>query len=192
MAVIMGTSAADTLNGGGDADSIDGGGGEDIASYAGSAAVSVTLGGTVSGGDAAGDTLTGIEHLIGSGQADTLTGDGNANHLKGEGGNDSLAGGTGFDYASYEGSAAAVSVVLGGAGCRFGRGRRQRRMAGTGDTSCEGGRGAASSIRGSYTWVGAMGSASRAATPDRLRAPDRCQVYGKDCVQKVNYELSES
>lgn len=60
------------------ADILDGGEGLDTASYAGPAAgVNVNLAeGTVSGGDAEGDTLVSIENLIGSAQDDRLLGDG--------------------------------------------------------------------------------------------------------------------
>ena len=58
-----GGAGADTIIGGAGGDTIDGGIGSDTASYALSAAgVTVNLGaGTASGGDAAGDTLSGIE-----------------------------------------------------------------------------------------------------------------------------------
>jgi len=60
--------------------------------------VSVDLAtGYVSGGDAAGDTLSSIEQVVGSGSADTLTGDANANTLWGQAGDDVLAGGGGGD-----------------------------------------------------------------------------------------------
>ncbi len=103
---IIGTSQVDTLNGsGGDdtllggagGDTLDGGTGANTASYAGSAAVSVTLGGSASGGDAAGDTLTNIQNLIGSSNGDTLTGDSNVNVLDGGAGDDSLFGMGGDD-----------------------------------------------------------------------------------------------
>jgi len=103
---IVGTSQVDTLNGaGGDdtliggasGDTLDGGTGANTASYAGSAAVTVTLGGSASGGDAAGDALTNIQNLIGSSNADTLTGDGNVNVLDGGAGNDSVLGMGGDD-----------------------------------------------------------------------------------------------
>jgi len=76
-----------------------GGGGNDTANYAGSAAgVTVSLaGGTASGGDAAGDSLSDIENIIGSGQADRLTGDAGNNTLSGGGGDDLLLGGDGLD-----------------------------------------------------------------------------------------------
>ncbi|WP_395672487.1 calcium-binding protein [Inquilinus sp.] len=72
----------DFLEGGADADTLTGGSGIDTASYASSAAgVTVVLGGASSGGDAQGDTLTGIEQVMGSGFADTITGDAGANTL---------------------------------------------------------------------------------------------------------------
>jgi hypothetical protein len=49
------------------------------------------------GGDAAGDSLTKIQNVIGSIQNDTLMGDINANQLQGGDGNDSLFGGQGND-----------------------------------------------------------------------------------------------
>uniref|UniRef100_UPI003137A132 cadherin-like domain-containing protein n=1 Tax=Ferrovibrio terrae TaxID=2594003 RepID=UPI003137A132 len=140
--ILNGDDGNDTLRGGAGADVLIGGAGVDTASYAGSTApVSVNLAtGTGSGGDAQGDTLTGIENLIGTDHADTLTGDGNANTLdggyghdllQGGGGNDTLLGyddndaltggagadvldgGAGIDTASYAGSTIAVTVNLG-------------------------------------------------------------------------------
>jgi Ca2+-binding RTX toxin-like protein len=89
----------DILEGGAGADSLTGGNGIDTLSYASSAAgVSVNLAtGAVSGGDAAGDTFTGFEQLLGSGFDDTLTGNAGANTLWGMAGNDVLAGGGGAD-----------------------------------------------------------------------------------------------
>ncbi len=88
----------DFLEGGADADTLTGGAGIDTASYAGSAAgVTVVLGGASSGGDAAGDTLSGFEQVMGSGFADTLTGDAGANALWGLAGNDVLTGAGGAD-----------------------------------------------------------------------------------------------
>jgi Ca2+-binding RTX toxin-like protein len=48
-------------------------------------------------GDAAGDTYTAIENLLGSAFADTLGGDGNANVIEGGAGNDTLTGNAGND-----------------------------------------------------------------------------------------------
>ncbi|HEU0113572.1 MAG TPA: FG-GAP-like repeat-containing protein, partial [Thermomicrobiales bacterium] len=97
--VLHGNGGNDTLAGGAGGDTLIGGGGSDTASYAGSGAgVTVNLGaGTASGGDAAGDTLSEIENLIGSAQVDTLTGDGGDNVLEGGGGADTLDGGAGDD-----------------------------------------------------------------------------------------------
>ncbi|MFZ5734793.1 MAG: Ig-like domain-containing protein [Pseudomonadota bacterium] len=91
--VLIGGPGADTLNGGAH------GTVGDIVSYQNSAAaVQVNLlAGTATGGDAAGDILSGIENLTGSAFGDTLTGDGNANVLIGLGGNDTLNGGGGND-----------------------------------------------------------------------------------------------
>jgi len=97
--VLNGADGDDVLLGGGGADSLAGGDGNDTASYAGSnAAVNINLGsGTHSGGYAAGDTVSGVENLIGSSHSDTLTGDTGGNALDGGDGNDSLDGGAGDD-----------------------------------------------------------------------------------------------
>ncbi|MEZ5994357.1 MAG: calcium-binding protein [Hyphomonadaceae bacterium] len=111
---IHGGAGADTLIGGSGADALDGGSGTDTASYAGSTSVTVRLwNGTGSGGDAQGDTLTGIENLIGSANNDTLIGaDAIANVLDGGTGNDYLAGLSGND------------TLIGGAGAGHPRRRR--------------------------------------------------------------------
>ncbi|MCZ6846397.1 MAG: calcium-binding protein, partial [Alphaproteobacteria bacterium] len=95
---LTGGSGQDTLIGGAGADVLDGGtGSSDAASYESSAeAVGVDLStGTGSGGDAAGDTLTTLEDLIGSANDDTLTGDANDNIIDGGAGADILTGGDG-------------------------------------------------------------------------------------------------
>ncbi len=138
---ITGTAAANTLTGSSQRDRIDGGGGNDLlrggagadqliggagidtASYAGSLlAVTVNLAtGTATGGDAEGDSLSGIENLVGTDQIDTLTGDAGANTLdggassdilQGGAGADRLIGGFGTDTASYAASSLAVTVNL--------------------------------------------------------------------------------
>jgi len=121
---LAGGDGNDTLTGGAGADRLDGGSGMDFADYSGSAAgVNIDLNaGTGSGGDAQGDTLAGVDGLIGSDHDDTLRGfDGQGNDpsdtytnifyggagndlLDGRGGDDLLYGGTGSD------------TVLGGAG----------------------------------------------------------------------------
>jgi len=126
---LIGGAGNDTLVGGAGADSLDGGAGTaDFADYSASGS-GVTLNlttGIGSGGDAAGDSVIGIEGLFGSAFADVLTGDANANTLIGNAGNDTLQGGAGadrldggagIDLADYTNSAAAVTVNLGtGAG----------------------------------------------------------------------------
>jgi len=106
---LIGTAGANTLAGwGGDdllrggvgADTLDGGTGRDTASYFTSASgVTVDLAaGIAGGGDAQGDTLTGIENVTGSNQAnDSVVGNAGANTLAGWGGDDLLRGGAGAD-----------------------------------------------------------------------------------------------
>jgi len=103
--VITGNSGNNVLEGLGGADTLIGGAGADTASYAGSSqGVTVSLAtGLGSGGDAEGDTLSGIENLTGSGQDDTLAGNGS---------NNVLVGGLGIDTVSYAGAEAGVTVSL--------------------------------------------------------------------------------
>ena len=113
---LSGYDGNDTLVGGAGADTLDGGDGVDTASYAGSAAsVTVDLAaGTGSGGDAEGDTLTGIENLSGSNiGTDWLYGDVGNNILNGLDGNDVLYGRAGADFL-YGG--AGRDLLIGDAG----------------------------------------------------------------------------
>jgi Ca2+-binding RTX toxin-like protein len=128
-----GGNGDDMLIGGAGADTLIGGAGVDTVSYA-TSRVGVTANltsGLVQGGDAEGDALFGIENLIGSGAADSLTGDQNANELSGGAGNDVLSsedgddlliggagadmlfGGAGTDTVSYASSRSGVSIDLG-------------------------------------------------------------------------------
>lgn len=94
--ILNGGDGDDTLDGGPGADMLDGGPGSDTASYHHSAAaVLVRLhdARAVRLGDAQGDTLTNIEHLVGSDYNDILAGDGEDNVLRGGGGHDDLYGG---------------------------------------------------------------------------------------------------
>ncbi|NKE47732.1 DUF4347 domain-containing protein [Roseomonas frigidaquae] len=97
--VLLGNVGADTLEGGAGADWMNGAGGVDTADYSASTgAVQVDLStGTGTGGDAEGDTLVGIENLVGSAEGDVLTGDGEINVLSGGAGDDTLNGGAGDD-----------------------------------------------------------------------------------------------
>lgn len=121
---LLGGLGDDTLTGGLGADGLDGGAGFDFADYTGSAAaVQVDLGaGTGLGGDAAGDTLFGIDGLFGSAFDDTLLGyDGEStlpgdawtNAIYGYDGNDSIDGRAGSD-SLYGGTG--NDTLVGGAG----------------------------------------------------------------------------
>lgn len=112
--ILLGGGGDDRLIGGAGADSLQGGAGFDTADYSSSAAaVAVSLmAGTGTGGDAQGDTLTGVEHLIGSAGDDTLTGSAGDNTIVGGGGADVLIGNGGTDTVDYSGSSAAVTIDL--------------------------------------------------------------------------------
>jgi Ca2+-binding RTX toxin-like protein len=107
---LLGGEGNDTLRGGAGADLIDGGIGQDFADYSDSASwvnVNLTLqdgitaqSGGGAGNHAEGDTLVGMENIIGSNDAthgDVLTGNTANNHLIGLDGNDTLVGGSGYD-----------------------------------------------------------------------------------------------
>ncbi|OWJ59481.1 calcium-binding protein [Inquilinus limosus] len=96
--VLDGGVGNDILEGAAGADTLTGGDGIDTVSYASSpGAVTVVMGGTSTGGDAEGDTMSGIEQVMGSAFDDSITGDANANTLWGLAGNDTLTGGVGAD-----------------------------------------------------------------------------------------------
>ncbi|MFE0759278.1 calcium-binding protein [Inquilinus sp. NPDC058860] len=105
---LSGADGADTLDGGAGNDQLVGGAGADVliggegfdsALYDNAAAgVTASLADAAGNtGDAAGDTYSGIEHLVGSAFNDVLTGDAAANYLIGQGGDDTLTGGVGAD-----------------------------------------------------------------------------------------------
>ncbi|MBV6656358.1 MAG: hypothetical protein KI785_01190, partial [Devosiaceae bacterium] len=121
---LSGGALNDTLIGGEGADTLDGGSGIDTADYSASfSGVTVDLdAGTGVGGEAAGDTLTGIENLIGSAQMDTLIGDGQVNELSGGGAADNLSGGSGNDILSGDGGNDTLEGGLGGDQLRGGTG----------------------------------------------------------------------
>ncbi|MCB1417705.1 MAG: M10 family metallopeptidase C-terminal domain-containing protein, partial [Notoacmeibacter sp.] len=117
---LFGQDGFDTLIGGAGADVLNGGTGFDTVDYsASSTAVNVNLiSGSGAGGDAQGDTLTGIERIYGSNFDDVFTGSG---YFYGNGGFDTFigstgasvfVGGAGFDTVDYSASAQAVNVNL--------------------------------------------------------------------------------
>ncbi|MFN0192473.1 MAG: beta strand repeat-containing protein [Aestuariivirga sp.] len=114
---LFGLGNNDLLWGGLGADALDGGSGSDTATYAGSTAgVTIDLAAdTASGGAAAGDTLDGIENLIGSSFNDTLTGDAGANGLIGGAGADTMYGGRGDDTYFAENTGDQVLETTSGA-----------------------------------------------------------------------------
>lgn len=128
---IYGGAGNDTLDGGLGADVLDGGDGIDTASYANATAgvyASLTTG-IGETGEAAGDTLSGIENLTGSAYGDQLFGDGKDNiltggdgvdHLTGGGGADTLIGGTGSDMAHYDDETTDLVISLANAALNTG------------------------------------------------------------------------
>ncbi|MBD8663141.1 calcium-binding protein [Rhizobium sp. CFBP 8752] len=97
--VLDGKAGNDILIGGLGADTLIGGAGNDTASYAGSKTgltVSLTKP-TLNTGEAAGDTFSTVENVVGSSFADKLQGDKAANKLTGGAGNDQLSGFDGKD-----------------------------------------------------------------------------------------------
>lgn len=122
---IIGSSLADVLTGGGlndilmggaGADTITGGTGSDTAEYSSSASgvtimLDATGGATGVGGDAAGDTLSSMENLIGSDHADILYGNSQVNRLEGGAGDDIFQTGLGGSA-----STGVFEVVIGAGG----------------------------------------------------------------------------
>jgi len=159
---LFGGDGDDWLSGGAGADTLAGGAGADTADYSASAeGVRVDLAaGTGSGGDADGDSLSGIEIVVGSAGDDTLTGaDGVDGTLVGGDGADSVAGGAGDDSLSggagadrLDGGAGSDSIdagggsdsAIGGSGhdTIAGGGGSDMLDGGTGDDSLFGGTGA--------------------------------------------------
>jgi Ca2+-binding RTX toxin-like protein len=123
--LLKGGAGDDTLVGGVGKDTLDGGAGWDTVDYSGNADGGITIdlaAQTVTGGEATGDTISGIESVIGSKFNDTIRGSvGNEaitagagnDQISGSGGADWIDGGTGNgDSVNYNGSGAGVVVDL--------------------------------------------------------------------------------
>lgn len=111
---LKGDVGDDLFYGDAGADIIIGSVGNDTVNYFASSAVHVHLdNSTVSGGYAQGDTLSGIENIIGSKLDDILVGDANDNILQGGEGNDRLVGGAGADTID---GGDGNDIILGGTG----------------------------------------------------------------------------
>ncbi|MGV6847951.1 MAG: M10 family metallopeptidase C-terminal domain-containing protein [Marinibacterium sp.] len=114
----------DTIETGLGADRVYGQGGIDTVTYANATQGAVIgLDGSAGTGGAAGDTLFGVENLIGSAFGDTLTGNNKANTIQAGGGNDTILlgagadtvdGGTGTDTVSYANATGNVGIRLNG------------------------------------------------------------------------------
>lgn len=156
---MSGDAGNDVLVGGADGDTLDGGAGTDTADYSGSGAgVNVTINASGNtGGDAAGDTLAGIENLIGSSNGDTLVGDAGNNVIDGADGADTISGGAGND------------TLIGGAGIDTISG-------GTGNNSISGGteNDVIDGGSGNDTIDGGSGDNSIVAGPATIPAPQLC------------------
>lgn len=136
---IIGTTGADDFYGGDGADTLSGGlgadrffgdagadiinGGSNIGLFGGDSlefsgsAIGVTVNlalGTGVGGDADGDSYTGIEHVSGSNGDDILIGDDADNRLTSNGGSDTLDGGDGNDILTF--NTLGVTTMTGGTG----------------------------------------------------------------------------
>lgn len=121
--IIYGDAGDDFLDGGPGADVLNGGPGFNYADY-GDATAGVTanlVDPTQNTGDAAGDSYTLIQGLVGSNFDDTLIGDSNSNNIRGKDGNDfiqggggadTIDGGTGFNVASWLDQTSAATLNL--------------------------------------------------------------------------------
>ena len=93
----IGADGADQFVASGGNDTLTGGSGIDVVDYSGWASGINVAGANVSKGSGYNDTLSGIEHIIGTSQSDGFIGDGSGNVFEGRGGDDTFVGGAGSD-----------------------------------------------------------------------------------------------
>jgi Ca2+-binding RTX toxin-like protein len=131
---VIGTAKNDTITGSAAINILDGRAGIDTLDYSASVnATGVTIdldANTASGGDAAGDTISGFENINGTSHSDFLVGSSTVNIINGGDGSDTIEGGAGADkmdggdgnddVLSYFHSIAAVTVTLGNDGSATG------------------------------------------------------------------------
>jgi Ca2+-binding RTX toxin-like protein len=112
--VLNGSNGNDLLTGGSGADTLLGGVGADTISYSGSlGAITVNLAAqSVTGGDATGDVISGIENAVGTDFNDSLIGSSVANVLTPRLGDDFVDGGGGIDWIDYSLHSIPVTVNL--------------------------------------------------------------------------------
>ena len=112
--ILIGGAGDDRLVGGQGADQLEGGEGIDIADYSQSAnGVTIDMAdGSAGGGDALGDTFSGIEIIEASFHDDIIRGDAGDNRIRGGRGADLIDGRGGFDTADYSRADEGVHVDL--------------------------------------------------------------------------------
>ncbi|WOF72519.1 putative Ig domain-containing protein [Parvibaculaceae bacterium PLY_AMNH_Bact1] len=118
---LIGLGGTDFLEGRGGADHLIGGDGVDFAVYLSAVGgVEINLATGVHTGDAAGDTFSSIEGIIGSAEKDTIIGSDGNDVIEGGAGGDVLDGGAGMDTISYANSDYGVEVDLVEGSARYG------------------------------------------------------------------------
>jgi Ca2+-binding RTX toxin-like protein len=99
------------------ADTLSGGAGFDTLSYYENSApftgINIVLNSSASGGDAAGDVISGFEKIIGGSSTDTIVGSSGDDFIEGADKSDSLNGGAGIDTLIYFYSSQGVTINLG-------------------------------------------------------------------------------
>jgi uncharacterized repeat protein (TIGR01451 family) len=120
--ILQGSTGADQLFGRGGDDHLGGGADFDLARFdASDSPVDADIGAGTATGEGS-DTLSFVEGIVGSSNADVLHGDNHGNEIYGRGGDDMIAAGNGFDYARYDFAPAGVMVDLSSGGSSGGEG----------------------------------------------------------------------